>query len=187
MSDVIEAILIGDLSRLSEALQAGESANVSDGMTTALSLACLQDRVDLVSALLANGADVNCLDGDGSTPLFTALRVGSDAIVEMLLEAGASTKTRNEIRQDPLMIAAHSGNLRSVRLLLSHGANPSAVDDHGRTALHWAVVGGDRPGVIELLLKTGLSAEARSLDGKSAIDYATEMDRAESLTLLRGT
>ena len=46
-------------------------------------------------------------------------------------------KTDNE--STPLMLAAHHGNLKIVKLLVTEGADINAQDDDGNTSLHLAI------------------------------------------------
>ena len=50
--------------------------------------------------------------------------------------------------------AVREGDVDGVREELSKGANPNAVDDHGKTALVYAVVSGNRE-LVQLLLGAG--------------------------------
>ncbi len=52
-----------------------------------------------------------------------------------------------------------TGREEAVRILLSHGADPNAVEELGETPLHWAVGGGDA-GIAELLLSSHADVNA---------------------------
>lgn len=76
------------------------------------------NREDMIAMLLAAGADVNCRDKHGETPLFWAIREGQVDTVKVFLANGADITTRNIIGSTPLDIAG--GEVAS--LLRSHGA-----------------------------------------------------------------
>ena len=77
--------------------------------------------------------------GKGITPLFLATLNNRTARVRLLLLHGADTDTRcGTSRSTALHIACIQGCLEIIQDLLRHGANPSAVDDNGRTPLHAA-------------------------------------------------
>lgn len=97
----------------------------------------------LVRALLDAGADV-CRDGgDGFPPLIAALstfetvpgspsRGDAHELLALLLARGADVAQRGINDYTPLHIAAGIGELRTVDLLLAHGADASAatrIDD----------------------------------------------------------
>jgi ankyrin repeat protein len=144
---------------------------------TALALACIQKRDDLVGELLRYGADVDYQNADGATILHTAASVGSFAIVRLLLSRGAPFATRTATGQTPLMAAAHSGDEATVRLLLSSGADPQNTDSHFRSALHWAAIGGDHVEVFSTLVEAGADLRASTLDRKTPHQYATTLSR----------
>lgn len=72
-----------------------------------------------------------------STPLNVAVGKGDLAFVKKLIEYGADV---NEMSEDlsPLMIAARYNKVEILKVLLASGANPSAKNDKGFTALKYA-------------------------------------------------
>lgn len=70
------------------------------------------------------------------------------------LADGAAIDARNEFGHTPLMLAA-CFSLPATKLLLSRGADPTAVDRDGRTALHNAVRWGNHA-TVELLVAHGV-------------------------------
>ena len=82
-----------------------------------------QDNVDKVQELLASGADVHALDGDGATPLHFAADRGAAAAAECLLAGGADVSARDGGGMTALHYAACSGH-EEVR---AHGACDSGV------------------------------------------------------------
>jgi ankyrin repeat protein len=58
-----------------------------------------------------------------------------------------------------------------ARFLLEHGANVNHAQNHGDTALHWAVM--DRnPELIRMLLAAGADPAARTSQGYTPLDIA---------------
>ncbi|MFQ6602108.1 ankyrin repeat domain-containing protein [Flavobacterium sp. C3NV] len=72
-----------------------------------------------------------------STPLNVAVGKGDLEFVKKLIEYGADV---NEISEDlsPLMIAARYNKVDILRVLLANGANVSAKNEKGFTALKYA-------------------------------------------------
>ncbi|KAN0138115.1 Ankyrin repeat-containing domain protein [Lactarius tabidus] len=60
----------------------------------------------------------------------------------MLLERKTDVDSRNEDGSTPLLMALSKGNLDTLRLLLTYGADASVSDNKGRTPRHLAEVGG---------------------------------------------
>lgn len=176
--------MFGSRDALSDALASGGDPDETENGITALTLACIQNREDLVSELLRYDADISARDADGATVLHTATSIGSFAIVKLLLDRGADKESRTSVGQTPLMAAAHSGDDETVRALLAAGADAKRTDDHGRNALHWAAIGGDRAAVFLTLIEAGSDLNVATADGKTPVDYASELGRFELMNLI---
>jgi ankyrin repeat protein len=82
---------------------------------------------------------VSARDKDGSTPLHCAAWKGHDAVVALLLAAGAEVNARNANEHwgtTPLHAAAHANQATIASMLIQHGADVSATDLVGKTPLH---------------------------------------------------
>jgi ankyrin repeat protein len=137
---------------------------------------------DLVSQLLAQGADPNFIDGMRMTPLLLAAQSSySHAIIADLLEHGADVNAAGPGGGTALMEQAGKypymadSNLPTLRLLLSKGAKLDLADVAGRTALINAVRHSNAD-AVKLLLEAGADTQTRDRDGKSALDYAEALD-----------
>jgi len=65
-----------------------------------------------------------------------------------------------------------------VKMLLEAGADPNARQERGFVPLHDAAMNGNTA-LVELLLKHGARADAKTDDGKTARDMATERGHKE--------
>ena len=87
--------------------------------------------------MLAAGADVEAVTSeykpDGLTPLQVAAYDGRDAVVRLLLDAGASMAVVDVNGCTPLHLAADQDREGVVRILVEAGADISAVDNDGDT------------------------------------------------------
>ncbi|OQR86170.1 hypothetical protein THRCLA_10567 [Thraustotheca clavata] len=72
---------------------------------------------------------INSQSKKGTTPLHLAAQQGHDEVVEMLLECGALTDTKDIGGSTPLHRAAKNGHAKVAILLLKHGANKEALDN----------------------------------------------------------
>jgi ankyrin repeat protein len=99
-----------------------------------------------VKNLLQHGAAVNVTspkDRLDSTALTLAASNGHDAVLELLLQAGADIDWRTERDGfSALMLAAELGHWSTVGMLLSAGADPGLQDRKGNTACDLAVANG---------------------------------------------
>ena len=96
--------------------------------------AAAQDNQRFVKLLLHKGYDINFETG-GTTPLSGASNGGHEEMVRFLLSKGADLNRKNGISgESALMSAAEMGQLGTVKVLLSSGAEPCATDKEGHTA-----------------------------------------------------
>ena len=84
--------------------------------------ACVNDHVDIVTILLAAGADVNYNNGRA---LRYASAHGFTTMIERLLSAGADVHAKND---ESICVASESGHLAVVQALLAAGADVDAAD-----------------------------------------------------------
>jgi len=91
-----------------------------------------------IRLLCAHGADPNCRDDKGGSPLMRAAKKGHKATIEALLEFGADPDLKDLEGVTALMIAAKKPMVDNVALLLDHGATPRLKDKKGRSALDHA-------------------------------------------------
>lgn len=96
---------------------------------------------------IASGADVNAMDAYESTPLDYATNGDLIEIAEVLVENGADVRGQ-------LIRASRHDYVEFVKLFLKHKANVNAVDEEGRTVLHYATEEGNDE-VIRLLKECG--------------------------------
>jgi len=145
-SRIDTAFRVGDFEGLRAALGSPDGfPNVRGPMTIGhcLEYAIYHSPRPFIRVLLDRGADPNYEDRAGFPSLIAALTcrqsaLGSPAradayqILELLLEAGADPDQRGLNDYTPLHWAAADGDERVVRLLLAHGADPTArtrIDD----------------------------------------------------------
>lgn len=76
-----------------------------------------------VKTALQNGADLNCKDKKGQTPLILAGYYNNKEIVKLLLDAGADINAQDNVGYTALMNAAYKGNLDTLKMLLKRGAS----------------------------------------------------------------
>lgn len=145
----------------------------------------------MVSFLLACGADVNAKEEDGTTPLHSTAEFGHIDSAKILLDHGARIEASidKEIYgfesggERPIHIAARRDRPAFIEFLLDQGAWIDAPDAHGNTPLDKAVrCGGDGDEAVKVLLKRGAG-----LHGPRARDLAVraaELDDVEILQLL---
>ncbi|HJD20011.1 MAG TPA: ankyrin repeat domain-containing protein, partial [Candidatus Avelusimicrobium excrementipullorum] len=91
---------------------------------------------DRVRTLIYANVDVNERNYAGITPLTVAAEKGNMDIIKLLVEEGsASVNLNSSYGVTPLIAAAAAGQREAVDYLLQNGADPTAKDDLGKTAL----------------------------------------------------
>ncbi len=85
----------------------GAPVDRTDARITPLVKAVLGDQVEMARFLIAKGADVNHVDGNGMTPLLYAASIdfGSPAMIDVLLKAGARTDIKTKDGKTALELA----------------------------------------------------------------------------------
>ncbi|MCX6917161.1 MAG: ankyrin repeat domain-containing protein [Verrucomicrobia bacterium] len=177
---------LSDASTLGVLLDAGADLNQSVEGVPLLVRAVLDKNQPAVELLLAHHAEVNCTNsfgqtdavGNGQTPLHAAAALGSKAIAELLLKAGAAVNAKDQSGETPLYVAISQHQPEVATLLLANKAdpnakkaNPNAKISNGWTPLHAAASDGQRE-LVELLLANKADPNERSNDGKTPLDLA---------------
>ena len=98
---------------------------------TALHYACQKGARDLVSLLLASGADASACSNDSTTPLHMCSRSGNKDVIRMLLDAGADVNATDRNGRTPIMGMASEGKTDAAKMLLENGADPTMADNDG--------------------------------------------------------
>jgi ankyrin repeat protein len=107
-SDAISgAVRHGYLDVAETLVKLGAPVDRTDARITPLVKAVLGDQVEMAKFLIAKGADVNHVDGNGMTPLLYAASIdfGSPAMIDMLLKSGARTEMKTKEGKTALELA----------------------------------------------------------------------------------
>ena len=105
------------------------------------------------------------------------------SLARALFERGVPVDARAVDGATPLLVAASSGHVATLRLLVERGAGVNLADQHGDTALRWATVPAGSIESVKLLLAAGADVNARDLSrpyrpyvGRRTADGADVMD-----------
>uniref|UniRef100_A0A3B3DB52 Ankyrin repeat and KH domain containing 1 n=1 Tax=Oryzias melastigma TaxID=30732 RepID=A0A3B3DB52_ORYME len=137
-------------------------AHTESNHDTALTLACAGGHEELVSVLLARGANIEHRDKKGFTPLILAATAGHVGVVEVLLDKCGDIEAQSERTKDtPLSLACSGGRQEVVELLLLRGANKEHRNVSDYTPLSLAASGG-YVNIIKILLNAGAEINSRT-------------------------
>ncbi|KAF5715097.1 ankyrin protein [Fusarium mundagurra] len=130
-----------------------------------VALAVESGHSDILRALLAAGAAVECPVKGMSSPLHIAVAAQNLLGCELLLDAGCQVNAEDKDGGTALSIAADLNDLEMVECLVSHGADPNRPDYE--TPLHIAVDWGNFE-MVEIILSSRLFSD---IDAKGEKEY----------------
>lgn len=154
-------------------LEAGADPNVPSHGLLPLSLAAQNGDASSVTKLLQNKSNMQkkALPDPGlrygHPPLYHAIKSGSLATVQVLLEGGAQVNGKYRDGWTPMMIAAQEGDHEIGRVLKSKGASIDDSGAGGLTPLHVAAMNGSRV-FYKWLVAAGANVGAQDDHGRGA-------------------
>ncbi len=154
------------------------------GSYTPLHQSILRKKTELVTILLALGADPNVTTKSKQTALHVAISRSDIEASKATIAAGADRALRDGDGWTPLHLAAAKNKLELAALLLDSGADITLLSDAGGTPLHEASVSGS-PELVQLLLDRGADPSVVSKTGKTALDHAIEFKNDPVAEILR--
>jgi ankyrin repeat protein len=117
--------------------------------------------LEVVRALLRDGADANGAQADGTTALHWAAMNDDVQIVEVLLYAGATVKPTTRLGgYTPLHLASRNGHAHVVSALLEGGADANDFTNTGVSALHFAAQANSAE-AVRALVEHGADVDSR--------------------------
>lgn len=177
------AALDGHVGIVELLLEAGAEKDATGfGGVTSIHLATVAAREDCVRLLLK--ADVNleisgtpmASKGRAQTPLYTAVRLGHDAIAMLLIEAMADIESPIQNFPTMLHLAVALKSVPITKYLLQAGADPNSAKKSrfgGSKPLHIAAVSGNEA-IMQLLLDAGADIMGTGKVGKTALHSLCE-------------
>ncbi len=195
---------IGNHVRMIELLlDAGaDLAAVDPNGLTAWHLAARVDATEALEALMAAGADLGVRSRDGMNALDHAASAGSVDAIAVIAATGIDLDAQSETRTQghgypvdegstALSIAARAGQIEAVKTLLELGANVDAPSAFEQTPLLMAIVSGQPPELVSVLLDAGADPTVRarcragcSIDEGDALQWAHRLGHPGVIPLL---
>ncbi|CAF1267411.1 unnamed protein product [Adineta steineri] len=178
--DIIEACVEASAD-LDFAPSGPDADNLNITGQTALFMATLKDRVDVVKYLIKRRALVNVQNRYGVSPLLLCAESGNRELVQALVEAGADVNItpQGELAEEnllagqtPLFGAAKKGHVEICEFLINNGADVNAVTMTGATPMYTATEEGHLE-VVQLLIRSGADLNC-SPKGQIACDLHIE-------------
>lgn len=122
--------------------------------------------------------------GSSSQPrLFLAACVGDEALVSLLLAAGADPNRSAHNGVAPLGVAVSMNQPGAVKLLLAAGADPDGSQPAGTPLLHQAALSGFHE-IVQHLVDAGADVDGRDEKGRTPLHLAAHNKQEKAAVLL---
>ena len=147
--------------------------------TTTLWEAIEYNNVKIVQHYLTKGFDMNPKYRDGLSPIVYAVFNESNEVIDLLLNKGIEVGYEFDSR--PLIcIATMFNQLRTVKLLLKHGANVNDLDGSGVTPLMFAAREGNVE-MLQFLIEKGADKTLREIRNETAYDMVKDNEALKKM------
>jgi ankyrin repeat protein len=173
----------GDVKAIRKAIASGALVSVpnSKGLTPVMQCAASQGETaaEALQLLVDHSAQVDVLDKHGWNALHYACRSGREDSAKYLVSVSANPAlpTNDSYKKTTLMLAVEDGKPGLVHFLAKHNAETrkqlNAQDANGWTALHFAMKGGSKD-IVQDLLDQGAKTKLRACDGQQPFMIACE-------------
>lgn len=151
---------------------------------TALHLAARYARADAAKRLLDAGADANAQDNTGRSPLHAAVAADAQGVFQILIRNRATDlDARMYDGSTALILAARLAVEGMVEELITCHADVNAVDEIGKSALHWAAAVNNVEATIALL-KNGANKDMQDLKEETPLFLAAREGSCEAVKVL---
>ena len=155
---------------------------------TALTIAAMQGKEDMVALVLSKGVDVNARDIDGVTPLMVAASGRLDvhaSIVKTLLAHGADVNAKDNEGRTAIEKAMEAGYLDRVAMLKAHGSDVDIMPLN-RARNQALLLAAEREDIerAKALLQDGADVNYKNAQGTTSLMIACQKDHGGPLISL---
>jgi len=161
--------------------------NIQDGMgVSLLHLACQDDSVAKVKALLESNVEIDITDNAGRTPMHEAIAYENMNVLALLISSGANIEYKDtQYGATYLHHALQEPNRGVIELLINAGVPIDQPDEEGWTPLWFAL---EKLEIASILLSRGANPNKKNPEGMTLLAFAMENDdkRIQALLLEYG-
>ena len=139
--------------------------------------------VATVKSLVAQKANVNATEADGTTALHWAAHLNDAVAADLLIKAGANVKAVTRNGATPFALACYKGNAAVIERLLAAGEDPNSVVT-GEPVLMMVARAGSPDAVRALLAKGANVNVTEAQRGQSALMWAASEGNEPAMKVL---
>ncbi|KFK39958.1 hypothetical protein AALP_AA3G311600 [Arabis alpina] len=186
ITDIFSASAYGDLHQLQRFVEHdGSSLSLPDSNGYyALQWASLNNYLHVAQYIIQHGGDVNAGDNIHQTPLHWAAVKGSIDVADLLLENGARIEAVDVNGYRAVHVASQYGQTAFLNhIIVDYAADYDALDNEGRSPLHWAAYNGYTE-TVRLLLFRDACQNRQDKTGCTPLHWAVIKENVEACTLL---
>lgn len=160
-------------------IKSGANVNLKDedGWTALMYAVRYQQNIAIVKSLINAGAEVKEKNTYGLSALLLAATYNDNPEIIKLLTKQYSISEKELLQSFVMVLTSNTGNeysaIAKTKAYIDLGI-PLNVFYQGKTPLMYAASYTKYTGVIKLLLQNGAQTQIRSVDGKTAFDYAND-------------
>jgi ankyrin repeat protein len=181
-SSLHNAAMDGNLPEMKKLLALCNNPNQVDNFfVTALHLAAAHGKVEAMSLLLNEGANINAQNVVGDYPLHSA--VDNIPSIKLLVKAGAVVNAKNNRGQTILHLAADGEKPEVVKFLIESGADINIQDSEKNTPLHYAIEN-ESGEIVKTLLKANANLQIENGRNQTPLLLAVENDNLSIARLI---
>lgn len=164
------------------------SKNVISLNKKLLAAAITATKAKEIREVLTKGADINCQNEWGMTPLMLAAQNNAAvAVIKQLIASGADIHAiEPKYRSNSLHLAANkSTNPKVIEELIKAGCELNSRNYLGETPLIMAVNQNSETRVVSALIKAGADINAQDYQSHSVVEYARAKKRTYIINTLK--
>ncbi len=166
-----------------------QTLNTTDGSgNTPLHYAAEWKLNTALKGLIQKGANINAVNANGESALFSAVKADSPSTINILVENGIITDTRSNLTRDhlgntPLHYAVKWNSLQAAQSVISLGFDVNAQNLSGKTALSDCCRSNKKDMAI-LLIHNGANVNSADVSGRTVLIDAIQAGSEQMVNLL---
>jgi ankyrin repeat protein len=150
---------------------------------TPLHEAAFAGTVEMVTLLLASGADIGAVDSSQETVCHCAARNVCDGVMRALIRAGADFRTVSVTGLTPMQIAIESDNRFAISALIDAGVSLADENENRASDAAMSVAATPAAAALRLLVRNGADIRRVDENGQTVCHVASSQGLAVAIAL----